>query len=591
MSNLKVPAGSQSGHRIIYRKGPPIFFLMMRFNIKIALVFMVSISLITMIVLYSVCNETSLNSQSVSSLNGKDFRLLNSEDIDCDINGEYVINCRKEADEIYVPFTFLHSYFEVYGKLAVYEGTEKFEWSHSYSRVYHPKSKYDSRGIFMYFENYNVEVRDRVKCISGIEAVPVSTQWESQGYYYPTQIAQFGLSHYSKNLTEPDPRRKVIEDGNSHLANWMVPPFANLKRTWDKSANKNVLQFRTSEDYRGGIELRMDHVLDLVLSLNVLLQGNSSFTVVLQNRETKEEYRLHYIVSDILIATQGLNIYHGIGSTPKWKRLTRDLVVDLQKGLGYVSKDKSKPKFPRSKFKVVNIILRGSGALNNLTFSSSEHIQQFYDSAEWFVNYQDLDTGGWPIPVKRKLASGFEVLQPGWYSAMGQGHALSVLSRAYYHSGGDQRYLNAAINGLKPFRVPSSEGGVLATFLNKFHWYEEYPTKPASFVLNGFIYSLLGLYDLLKIAPILEAQEAEFLYSEGIETLKHMISLFDMGSVTSYDLRHFTLSIAPNLARWDYHATHVNQLLLLATIETDPIFNQTAERWLGYMNGKRADHN
>lgn len=174
---------------------------------------------------------------------------------------------------------------------------------------------------------------------------------------------------------------------------------------------------------------------------------------------------------------------------------------------------------------------------------------------------------------------------------MGQGHALSVLSRAYHHSGGDLRYLTAALRGLKPFRVPSAQGGVKATFLNKFPWYEEYPTKPASFVLNGFIYSLLGLYDLLAIAPADQTQEAEELYIAGMDSLKNMLTLFDMGSVTSYDLRHFTIGMAPNLARWDYHATHVNQLLLLSTIKNEPIFKITAERWIEYMIGKRADHN
>lgn len=59
--------------------------------------------------------------------------------------------------------------FQVYGKLATYDGYERFEWSHSYSKVYYPKGKYDSRGVFMYFENYNVEVRDRVKCVSASE--------------------------------------------------------------------------------------------------------------------------------------------------------------------------------------------------------------------------------------------------------------------------------------------------------------------------------------------------------------------------------------------------------------------------------------
>jgi hypothetical protein len=35
------------------------------------------------------------------------------EEIDCHINGEYSIGCRKEGGEIYLPFSFLHKYFEV----------------------------------------------------------------------------------------------------------------------------------------------------------------------------------------------------------------------------------------------------------------------------------------------------------------------------------------------------------------------------------------------------------------------------------------------------------------------------------------------
>ncbi|CAG9760784.1 unnamed protein product [Ceutorhynchus assimilis] len=593
MHNLQSGGGCLQGQNIYSSKEPPIFFLIMRFNIKIALIFLISISIFTMLVLYSICNTDTINSQNPndSSVNAKAFEAQGSEEIDCDINGEYVIGCKKEGIEVYIPFSFLRRYFEVNGKLATNDGISRFEWSHSYSKIYHPKSKYDPRGVYMYFENYNVEVRDRVKCVSATDGVPVSTQWESQGYYYPTQIAQFGLSHYSKNLTEPEPRRKIIEDGEKELAKWIIPQSAALQRTWNHNVDSEILEFKTSENYNEAIKLKLDHVLDFVMRLDILLNGNSSLTVILQNRETKDAYFLHYIFSDILITSQDSNIYHGIGSTMEWKKLTRDLIVDLQKGLNYASKDKSKHKIPRSKLKVIDIMLRGSGAIDNLTLSSSEHMQQFYDAAEWFVKYQDADTGGWPIPVKRRLASGFMVLESGWYSAMGQGHAISVLARAFYHSDGDERYLNAALNGLKPFRLPSSEGGVLATFLNKFHWYEEYPTKPASYVLNGFIYSILGLYDLMSIAPVDQAQEAEFLYNEGITTLKNMLPLFDMGSATVYDLRHFTLGIAPNLARWDYHATHINQLLLLDTIEEEPLFQTTAERWIGYMNGKRADHN
>ena len=53
---------------------------------------------------------------------------------------------------------------------------------------------------------------------------------------------------------------------------------------------------------------------------------------------------------------------------------------------------------------------------------------------------------------------------------MGQGHAISVLARAYWHSGGDKRYLKAAAAGLKPFRNLSKDGGVLALFMDKYFW-------------------------------------------------------------------------------------------------------------------------
>lgn len=240
----------------------------------------------------------------VGSSESRGFDLQGGEDIDCDINGEYMIGCRKEGEEVYVPFSFLHKYFEVYGKLTTYDGLERFEWSHSYSKIYHPKAKYDPRGVFMYFENYNVEVRDRVKCVSATEGVPVSTQWESQGYYYPTQIAQFGLSHYSKNLTEPEPRRKVIEDADREMANWSGPAPSGVKRVFNAEVGSKVLQFFTTDTFANSLKLKMDHVLDFVMSVNILLKANSSFTVVLQNREKKEIYNLHYISSEILLTAQ-----------------------------------------------------------------------------------------------------------------------------------------------------------------------------------------------------------------------------------------------------------------------------------------------
>lgn len=53
--------------------------------------------------------------------------------------------------------------------------------------------------------------------------------------------------------------------------------------------------------------------------------------------------------------------------------------------------------------------------IDNITLSSSEHMAQFYAAADWFVKNQDTETGGWPIPVRRRLANGFAELKPGWF--------------------------------------------------------------------------------------------------------------------------------------------------------------------------------
>lgn len=75
--------------------------------------------------------------------------------------------------------------------------------------------------------------------------VPVSTQWNPHGYYYPTQIAQFGISHYSKYLTLPPPKVTVLENGllNSH---WEVPETSKIQITFNTDVNSNVIDFSST---------------------------------------------------------------------------------------------------------------------------------------------------------------------------------------------------------------------------------------------------------------------------------------------------------------------------------------------------------
>jgi len=224
---------------------------------------------------------------------------------------------------------------------------------------------------------------------------------------------------------------------------------------------------------------------------------------------------------------------------------------------------------------------------------------------------------------------------------MSQGHALSVLSRAYIQTK-DEKYIHAAIKGLQLFKNPlfddkdkenevvSSDNivrqqtGVSSMFLNQFVWFQEYPTEPNTFVLNGFMYSLIGLYDLWHTTKYslseepqnevirYEGLEAGDLFLRGLKSLNTMLPLYDVASGSVYDLRHVTMpGVEPKVTRWDYHSVHINLLYLLSTIdvqivksdlkhsvkknipviEEESVLLSIAERWLGYMLGKRAGHN
>ncbi|CAK9293529.1 unnamed protein product [Gordionus sp. m RMFG-2023] len=95
---------------------------------------------------------------------------------------------------------FQHSHFAKFGNHQYVNGTSKFLLYHSTQKGLYEIKSYSWHGIYPSFEYFNVESRKRVKCISGIEGVPVSNQWNSKGHFYPIQIAQYGLSHFSKSF-------------------------------------------------------------------------------------------------------------------------------------------------------------------------------------------------------------------------------------------------------------------------------------------------------------------------------------------------------------------------------------------------------
>ncbi|XP_047219164.1 D-glucuronyl C5-epimerase B isoform X2 [Girardinichthys multiradiatus] len=451
---------------------------------------------------------------------------------------------------------------------------------------------FNNKTLFFHLKRGLWTTEQQLSAFYFFSGVPLSTQWGPQGYFYAIQIAQYGLSHYSKNLTERAPHVEVYDtaeekDSRVSTASWDVPKGCSLSRVYDKTRSTSVRQFSAPESSEG-ISLQLGNSKDFILSLDLKFTSNGSVSVVLETTEKGPPFTIHYMTSTQLIAFKDRDVTYGIGPRSSWSTLTRDLLTDLRKGVGLSNTKavKATKIMPR---RVVRLVLYGRGFVDNVTISTTAHMAAFFAASNWLARHQD-ERGGWPIMVTRKLGEGFRPLEPGWYSAMAQGQAMSTLVRAYLLTK-NQAYLNAALRAVGPYKVPSAQHGVKAVFMNKYDWYEEYPTTPSSFVLNGFIYSLLGLYDVAETAGEILGREAGQLFSRGMDSLKAMLPLFDTGSGSIYDLRHYMLGTAPNLARWDYHTTHINQLQLLASIDNAPIFRDVVKRWKSYLKGIRAKHN
>jgi heparosan-N-sulfate-glucuronate 5-epimerase len=182
--------------------------------------------------------------------------------------------------------------------------------------------------------------------------------------------------------------------------------------------------------------------------------------------------------------------------------------------------------------------------------------------------------GGWPEPrPPHTFRTG-----TNWLSAMAQGQCASLLVRIGSETGED-RLLESARIGLEPMRVPTKEGGVLAR-LGDGIFLEEYPTDPPSFVLNGGIFSLWGVYDVWRAAG---DDAAGAMFAEALETLSADVGRWDTGFWSRYDLYPHPIV---NVASVSYHTLHIDQLDALTGLMPSPSLEAAAERFRSYAKSR-----
>lgn len=177
----------------------------------------------------------------------------------------------------------------------------------------------------------------------------------------------------------------------------------------------------------------------------------------------------------------------------------------------------------------------------------------------WWHNYQEVK---YNIP-------------PPWASAMAQGEAISLFLR-YYQIGGEEKYLDLSLKAFHFLKYHESNKQVRRFDEKGCLWYEEYPSSPPSYVLNGFVYALFGLYDLYRVTGMNSIKEEIDLC---IDTLKKNLHRFDAGYWSYYDLQH------KELVRYYYQKNvHVPQMHVLYLLTNEPLFLKYKIKWEKELN-------
>jgi hypothetical protein len=153
---------------------------------------------------------------------------------------------------------------------------------------------------------------------------------------------------------------------------------------------------------------------------------------------------------------------------------------------------------------------------------------------------------------------------------MAQGEAISLYLRMH-QALGDASLLETATRAYRFLAVDHRDGGVRRHDDEGNLWLEEYPSAEPSFVLNGFVYALLGLYDLYRVTGDRAVKDD---IDRCVRTLVCNLHRFDAGYWSLYDLQR------KELVRAYYQRNvHVPQMAILHTLTGEAVFEQYRRRW------------
>lgn len=194
----------------------------------------------------------------------------------------------------------------------------------------------------------------------------------------------------------------------------------------------------------------------------------------------------------------------------------------------------------------------------------------FFNCADWLLeNIQDEEEFSiWSYGYDMVYGT-----EKGWGSAHAQAVGIQLLIRAYDLSRNDV-YKNKIPMLLSAFDKHINEGGLRDVEIDGTIWFEKFasPNNQKPKILNGMLFSLIGLNDAYLIGGYAKAIE---LYRLGLKSVLHKIHLFDLGDWTAYDIHGRPSSN-------HYHEIHIKQLEILYSHENNEALQMWRNKFLSY---------
>ena len=201
----------------------------------------------------------------------------------------------------------------------------------------------------------------------------------------------------------------------------------------------------------------------------------------------------------------------------------------------------------------------------------------FLTQTDWLIAHQTNDgrwlfTFSWgsqPVP---------------WWSAMTEGVGMSALLRAYAMTG-DPAARVAVELARTTFDRDLDHLGVGAQVSlgdTSYVVYQEYLRGYEENVLNGWIFSLVGLYEASIYLQDPRAAQALWDPDRGIAAVRALLPYYDTGSWSRYDMVNPGPAVRGSLDTSAYHSLVISQLRYLGAITGDPFFTGYAERFQSY---------